>query len=138
MLKTTTNLLRTNIHFILILYEKHTYLLLNYYTRSRNKNKTIEQIKEKETTLIEPVEKPLPCSNTNHIIQNVQKEPPREKIWTIPFLLESPKSKEFQPPDLEIDFLIDSRAESNIINILTWNEIKILHPKLISLKTASR
>ena len=61
-----------------------------------------------------------------------------EKIWTIPFLLESPKSKEFQPPDLEIDFLIDSGAESNIINIPTLNEIKILQPNLISMKTASK
>ena len=31
--------------------------------------------------------------------------------------LESPRNKEFQPPDLETDFLIDSGAESNIINI---------------------
>ena len=54
------------------------------------------------------------------------------------FLLESPKSKEFQPPDLEIDFLIDSGAESNVINIPTWNEIKTLHPTLISIKTASK
>ena len=69
------------------------------------------------------------CLNTNHIYQNIQKEQPKEKIWTIPFLLEIPKSKEFQPPDLEIDFLIDSGAESNIINIPTWNEIKTLHPK---------
>ena len=67
-----------------------------------------------------------PCSSTNHIYQNIQKEPPKEKIWTIPFLLESPKSKNFQPPDLEIDFSIDSGAESNIINIPTWNEIKII------------
>ena len=59
----------------------------------------------------------------NHIYQNVQKEPPREKIWTIPFLLESPKSKEFQPPYLEIDF-------SNIIKIPTWNEVRLLHPNL--------
>ena len=44
------------------------------------------------------------CLNTNHIYQNIQKEQPKEKIWTIPFLLESPRSKEFQPPDLEIDF----------------------------------
>ena len=57
---------------------------------------------------------------------------------TIPFLLESPKSKEFQLPDLEIDFLIDSGAESSIINIPTWNEIKTLHPKLTPVKTASR
>ena len=57
---------------------------------------------------------------------------------TIPFLLESPKNKEFQPPDLEIDFLIDSGAESNIINIPTWNEIKTLHSNLIPMKTASK
>ena len=75
---------------------------------------------------------------TNHIYQNVQKEPPREKIWTIPFLLESPKSKEFQPPDLEIDFLIDSGAESNIINIPTWTEIRLLHPNLKPLVTSSK
>ena len=95
-------------------------------------------MKEKETTVIKPVDKPVPCSNTNHIYQNVSKEPPREKIWTIPFLLESPKGKEFQTPDLEFDFLIDSGAESNILYIPTWNEIRILHPKLIPFKTASR
>ena len=77
-------------------------------------------------------------SSTNHIYQNIQEEQPREKIWTIPFLLESPKCKEFQPPDLEIDFLIDSGAESNIINIPTWNEIKTLHPILTPIKTASK
>ena len=52
-------------------------------------------------------------SSTNHNYQNIQIEQSREKIWTIPFLLESPKSKEFQPPDLEIDFLIDAGAESS-------------------------
>ena len=41
-------------------------------------------------------------------------------------------------PELEIDFLIDSEAKSNIINIPTCNEIKILHPKLILFKTTSR
>ena len=40
-------------------------------------------------------------------IKICKKKQPREKIWTIPFLLESPRSKEFQPPDLEIGFLID-------------------------------
>ena len=35
----------------------------------------------------------------------------KEKIWTIPILLESPKGKDFQTPDVEIDFLIDSGAE---------------------------
>ena len=29
-------------------------------------------------------------SNTSNHYQNIQKEQPREKIWTIPFLLESP------------------------------------------------
>ena len=53
-------------------------------------------------------------------------------------LLESPRNKEFQPPDLEIDFLIDSGAESNIINIPTWNEIKTLYPKLTHLATSSK
>ena len=62
----------------------------------------------------------------------------KEKIWTIPLLLESPKCKHFQTSDLEIDFLIDSGAESNIINIPTWNEIIILHPKLIPFETTSR
>ena len=61
-----------------------------------------------------------------------------KKIWTIPFLLESPRSKEFQPPGLEIDFLIDSGAESNIINIPTWKEIKTLHPNLTLLETSSK
>ena len=46
------------------------------------------------------------------------KKKPREKIWTIPFLLESPKNKEYQPPDLEIDFLIDSGAQSNRVTSL--------------------
>ena len=66
------------------------------------------------------------------------KKPPNEKIWTIPFLVENPKSKDFQPPDLEMDFLIDSGAESNIIKIPTWDEIKILHPSLTPIKTTSR
>ena len=64
--------------------------------------------------------------------------PKNTKIWTVPFLLEKPRNKEFQPPDLEINFLIDSGAESNIINIPTWNEIKTLHPKLTPLATSSK
>ena len=52
--------------------------------------------------------------------------------------LRKSKNKEFQPPDLEICFLTDSGAESNIINIPTWNEIKTLHPTLKHNKTASK
>ena len=113
-------------------------LLLDYYTRSRSNNIPIKQEANEATTLHEPEKEQLPCSSTYHIYQNVPKEPPRKKIWTIPLFLESSKSKEFQPSDLEIDFLIDSGAESNIINISTWNEVKILHSKLILLKMASR
>ena len=50
------------------------------------------------------------------IYQNIPKEQ-KENKWTISLLLESPKSKQLQTPDLELDFLIDSGAESNIINI---------------------
>ena len=49
-------------------------------------------------------------------------QPLKEKNWIIPLLLGSPKTKTFQPPDLEIDLLFDSEAESNIINIPTWYE----------------
>ena len=60
------------------------------------------------------------------------------KKWTILLLLESRKSKDFQTLDLKNDFLIYSGAESIIINILTWNEIQTLHPKLKTSKTSSR
>ena len=52
--------------------------------------------------------------------------------------LEKPIGKDFQSPDLEIDFLIDSRAESDIKNIPTWNEIQTLHPNLIPSKALSK
>ena len=98
--------------------------LSDYYTRPRKNNKPTEQKVNKVTIPHEPEKEQVSCSHTNHIYQNVPKEPPREKIWTIPFLLESPKNKEFQPPDLEIDSLLDSGAESNLINIPTWNDSK--------------
>ena len=102
------------------IYENQVELLLNYCTRPIIKNTRITQEVNEIDTLIKPDKKDeVQCSNTKHIYQNIQKEQPREKIWTISFLLESPRSKEFQPPDLEIDFLIDSGAESNIISIPT-------------------
>ena len=117
------------------IYQNHDQFLLNYYTRPIASNKTIEKIVEKITE-----EKLTECSSTNNIHQNIPKEPQlqKEKIWTIPLLLERPKCKQFHTPDHEIDFSIDSGAESNIINIPTWSEIKNLHPKLIPFKTTSR
>ena len=120
------------------IYENQLELLHNYYIGPPDTTQTAQEVNE-INTVIKPDEKgKTQCSNTNHIYQNIQKEQPREKIWTIPFLLESPRNKEFQPPNLEIDFLIDSGAESNIINIPTWNEIKTLHPKLTPLATSSK
>ena len=120
------------------IYENQLELLHNYYIGPINHNTQTTQV-DKINTVIKPDKKvETQCSNTKHIYQNIQKEQPREKIWTIPFLLESPRSKEFQPPDLEIDFLIDSGAESNIINIPTWNKIKTLHPNLTPLETSSK
>ena len=120
------------------IYENHLELFLNYHTRTKSKNIPIEEIVNEVTTSQQPENEQTHCSITNHIKQNTPKEPPKEKIWTVPFLLESPKCKDFQPPDLEIDFSIDSGAESNIIIIPTWNEIKILHPRTTPIKTTSR
>ena len=120
------------------IYENQSELLHNYYIEPVHSTPTTQKTNEINTTNQPNEKEKTKCLNTNHIYQNIQKEQPKEKIWTIPFLLESPKSKEFQPPDLEIDFLIDSGAESNIINIPTWNEIKTLHPKLTPLETSSK
>ena len=121
------------------IYENQLELLHNYYIEPFNNNTQTTQEVNEISKVIKPNKKDeIQCSNTKHIYQNIQKEQPRIKIWTIPFLLESPRSKEFQRPDLEIDFLIDSGAESNIINIPTWNEIKTLHPNLTPLETSSK
>ena len=120
------------------LYENQSELLRNYYIEPIHSTQTRQETNEINITNQSIENDKTKCLNTNHIYQNIQKEQPKEKIRTIPFLLESPRNKEFQPPDLEIDFLIDSGAESNIINIPTWNEIKTLHPKLTPLKTSSK
>ena len=117
------------------IYENQSELLQDYYTRPIRNDVSVDQNVNEINTVVNNEKQ---CSSTNHIYKNTQKVQPREKIWTIPFLLESPKSKEFQPPDLEIDFVIDSGAESNSINIPTWNEIKSLHPILTPIKTASK
>ena len=120
------------------IYENQLELLHNYYIGPIDNTQTTQE-GNGINTVIKPDKKDgTQCSNTKHIYQNIQKEQPREKIWTIPFLSESPRSKEFQPPDLEIDFLIDSGAESNVINIPTWNEIRTLHPNLTPLETSSK
>ena len=120
------------------IYEKQLELLHNYYIEPIHTTQTAQETNEINTVNKSNENDKTKCLNANHIYPNIQKEQPKEKIWTIPFLLESPRNKEFQPPDLEIDFLIDSGAESHIINIPTWNEIKTLHPKLTPLATSSK
>ena len=117
------------------IYENQSELLQAYYTRPIRNDVSVEQNVTEINTVVKNEKQ---RSSTNLIFQNIQKEQPKEKSWTIPFLLDSPKSKEFQPLDLEIDFLIDSGAESNIINIPTWKEIKSLHPILTPIKAASK
>ena len=65
-------------------YENKLELLHNYYFEPINTTQTAQEV----NTVIEPDENDkTKCSNSNHIYQNIQKEQPREKVWTIPFLL---------------------------------------------------
>ena len=120
------------------IYENQLELLHNYYIGFLDNTQTAQEVNGINTVIKPDKQDETQCPNTKHIYQNILKKQPREKNWTIPFLLENLKNKEFQPPDLEIDFLIDSGAESNIINIPTWNEIKTLHPNLTPLETSSK
>ena len=67
------------------IYENQLEFLSDYYTRSRKNIKPTGQKVNKVTNSHEPEEKQAICSYTNHIYQNVPKELPREKIWTIHF-----------------------------------------------------
>ena len=120
------------------IYESQLELLHNYYIGPINNTQTTQEVNEINTVNKPDEKSETQCLNTKHIYQNIEREQPREKIWTILYLSESPRNKEFQPTDLEIDFLIDSGAESNIINIPTWNEIKTLHPNLTPFETSSK
>ena len=83
-------------HFSTHFYENQLELLHDYYTRSISNNVPVTQEVNEINTVIKPDEKDeVQCSITNHIYQNRQKEQPREKNCTIPFLLKSPRSKEF-------------------------------------------
>ena len=80
-------------------------LLHDFYARPiSNSVPAIQEVNE-NNTVVKPEKDRVPYSSTNQIYQNIQKESPREKIWTIPFLSERLKSKEFQPPDLEMGFI---------------------------------
>ena len=94
--------------------EYETPIELNYNQNNHDNFKNSDNFQE----IIDYTEQELKgTSSTNNIYQNASNnypkkiQLPKEKFWTIPLFLDSPKSKMFQSPDLEIDFLIDSRAE---------------------------
>ena len=74
------------------IYENQLKLLHNCSTRTISNNIPAVQEVNKINTLIKPEKEQKQCLNTNHIYQNIQKESPQEKFWTIPFLLETPKN----------------------------------------------
>ena len=75
------------------IYQNHDQILLNLYTRTVSNNTTKEKIEKIVDEISE--EKHTECSSTNNNYQNKRKEPQvqKEKLWTVPLLLESPKSK---------------------------------------------
>ena len=73
------------------IYENQMELLNNYYIEPTNNNSRLNQEVDKINTVTKPDKKDeTQYSNTNHIHHNIQKEQPREKIWTIPFLKPQP------------------------------------------------
>ena len=71
------------------IYENQLELLNNYYMGPISNNTQTTQEVNKINTLIQPDKDNVQSSITNHIYQNIQKEQPREKIWTVP--LREPK-----------------------------------------------
>ena len=65
------------------IYENQSELLQDYYTRTIRNDVSVEQ---NVNEIITVVNNEKQRSSTNHIYQNIQKEQPTEKIWTIPFL----------------------------------------------------
>ena len=68
------------------IYEKQLELLHNYYIEPINSTQTAQDINEINTVSKPNKNDKIKRLNTNHIYQNIQKEQPKEKIWTIPFL----------------------------------------------------
>ena len=86
------------------IYENQFEFLNNYYMAPTNNNSQVTQELNEINTVIKPNKNDEKQCSNNHINQNIQKEQPREKIWTIPFLLESPKIKNFYHQILKLIF----------------------------------
>ena len=86
------------------IYENQLELLHNYYIESIHSTQTTQETNDINTTNQSNENDKTKCLKTNHIYQNIQKEQTKEKIWTIPFLLESPKTKNFNHQILKLIF----------------------------------
>ena len=80
------------------IYKNQSELLQDYYTRPIRNDRSIEQNVNEINSLVNNEKQ---RSSTNHIYQNIQKEQPRKKNWTIPFLLESQEVKNSNHPILK-------------------------------------
>ena len=104
------------------IYENQLELLHNYYIEPINTTQTAQEV-NKINTVNKPNENDkTKCLNTNHIYQNVQKEQPREKIRTIPFLLESPRNKEFIQIITNTDYFTKTPYFKPTFNITNYTE----------------
>ena len=68
-----------------------------------NDTQTTQEVNKINTEISADKDK-VQISTTNLIYQNIQKKQPGEKLWTIPFLLESPKTKNFKRQILKLIF----------------------------------
>ena len=59
------------------IYENHLELLLNYQTGPKSNNIPIKELVNEVTTSQQPEKEQTPSSSTNHIYQDIPKEPPR-------------------------------------------------------------
>ena len=67
----------------------------------KNKPQITQEVNEINTVIKPDKKRRSTMLEHKSYLSKHKKKQPREKIWTIPFLLESLRSKEFQPPDLD-------------------------------------
>ena len=96
-------------------HENETPMRSNYYQNDMNSPNPEEPDNTQDITKWTPhIFETNP--NMNHIYQKTtNKLSPPKKNLDNHFFLESPKNKNLQPPDLQIDFLIDNDAESKLL-----------------------
>ena len=115
------------------IYENQLELLHNYYIGPTDTIQTTQKVNE-----INPMKKVKHNAQTQIIfIKIYRKNNPEKKFVQYHFYWKAQETKNFNHQILKL-ILTDSGAESNIINIPTWNEIQTLHPELTPLETSSK